>query len=166
MALLAPFLILPALEVAVFVLVCLAVGFWTAFGLVVAGSVAGIIVLRFQGLGAIMRMRQRLEAGDTAGVMEALWRTAAGALLVIPGFLTDVVALALMVPRLRRAIGAVLVGLVVASRVSRRSSRPGGDPRAEPRTPPERSAPPRPLPTGPVIDVEFEDLPPAGGARP
>ena len=168
MPLFGPFLILSALELTVFVVVCLLVGFPAALGLLAAGSIAGVLVLRVQGLATFGRMRQRIEAGDTTGLVETLWRTAAGVLLVVPGFLTDILALALLVPWFRRLLGGLVVGLLVARGLSRgRRSAPQSPTPADPSAWPPVTPPPPPRTGGPVIDVEFEDLPPrAGDTRP
>ena len=102
-------LALPLLELAVFVAVAATIGIGWALALVVAGSLAGVLVLRHAGGSHIARMRvavaegsfTALQADSTGGIL-----LLAGILLVIPGFISDVAALLLLVSPLRRALAA------------------------------------------------------------
>jgi UPF0716 protein FxsA len=106
-------LALPILELAAFFAVAATIGFGWAFGLLLAASLAGLLVLRHAGGSHIARMRILLDQGsfaalqaDSHGGLILL----AGILLLIPGFITDIVALFLLVARLRRAVGAAFGG--------------------------------------------------------
>jgi len=106
-------LALPFLELAAFIAVAQAIGFLGALTLVVAGSLAGAAVLRHAGGSHIARVRVAMNDGafsvlqaDNTGAATLF----AGILLLIPGFITDVVGLVLLVPALRRAL-ALLFGL-------------------------------------------------------
>jgi UPF0716 protein FxsA len=74
--------------------------------LVFASAVFGIWLVRAQGFAAAMRVQAMIARGESPalGMLEGLALLAAGVLLVIPGFLTDVAAFALLVPPLRRGI--------------------------------------------------------------
>ena len=104
-------LLLPLAEVAAFIAVAATIGFLWALALIVAGSFAGALILRHAGGHHIARMRvvlgdnrfTALEA-DSAGTLTLI----AGFLLLIPGFITDVLAGLLLVAPLRRALGATL----------------------------------------------------------
>ncbi len=159
MPVLMPFVILPVLEVLVFILVSLAIGFWPALALLIVGSGLGIVLLRLRGAQALNRLRRGEAGGDPARAFEGLWQTAAGLLLAFPGFVTDAFALALVLPPVRRALGRLIFRLLATGMADK--AQPAGGPAA---------APPRQSPhgpAGPVIDVEFEDLtpPPAEGGK-
>jgi UPF0716 protein FxsA len=102
---------LPLLELAAFVAVAATIGFGWALCLVLGGSLAGGLILRHAGGSHVARMRvafQRghftaLEADQTGGYV-----LIAGILLLIPGFITDLAALCLLVPALRRAFSKAL----------------------------------------------------------
>lgn len=105
------FLILPLAELAVFIAVAVGIGFLWALALIVTGSFAGALLLRHAGGNHVERMRVVLGDGhfttlqaDGAGTATLV----AGFLLLIPGFITDVAALLLLVAPLRRALAAVL----------------------------------------------------------
>jgi UPF0716 protein FxsA len=105
-------LALPALELVIFILVALSIGFWWALALVALTSLTGMLVLRLGGGSHIERAKvvlgpQRVHAlqSDASGVVTLL----AGFLLLIPGFITDLIGLLLLIGPLRRFIGAMLL---------------------------------------------------------
>jgi len=104
-------LLLPAAELAAFIAVAAAIGFLWALALVAAGSFAGALILRHAGGNHIARVRVAMDNGgfsalqaDGAGVATLL----AGILLLIPGFITDALALVLLAAPLRRYLGAAV----------------------------------------------------------
>lgn len=104
-------LALPAVELAVFVAVAVTIGFLPALALLVAVSVTGALILRHAGGNHISRMRAALgQTSFTALRADELGSlTLLGAiLLLIPGFITGVLGLLLLVVSLGRAIAARL----------------------------------------------------------
>jgi UPF0716 protein FxsA len=121
--LLTALLALPLAEIVVFVLVAAAVGFGWAALAIVAGSLTGALMLRRGGGSHVARMRvvlgpQRLSAleTDSAGTMYVL----AAILLLIPGFITDVIGVLLLVKPLRRAISMLIKRAIVGGTATRR----------------------------------------------
>lgn len=104
-------LVLPLLEIAGFVIVGRQIGALATVGLVLASGVAGALLLRHQGFGVMRRVQAEVDAGHDPsrqlahGAMIVL----AALLLIIPGFITDIAALLLLLPPVRdfawRAIG-------------------------------------------------------------
>jgi UPF0716 protein FxsA len=104
-------LVLPFLELAAFIAVAALVGFGWTLALVLAGSLFGAVVLRHAGGDHMARMRVVFKDGnltafqaDSRGARVLL----GGILLLIPGFITDVVAVCLLIPWLGRALGKAL----------------------------------------------------------
>ncbi|SMQ85984.1 UPF0716 protein FxsA [Devosia lucknowensis] len=97
------FLLLPLIEIALFVIVGRAIGVFPTLGLVILGAVAGAMLLRQQGLGVVSRLRSNVRAGTIPGrtMFDAMLIGLAAILLVLPGFLSDMVALALLIPPVR-----------------------------------------------------------------
>lgn len=99
-------LAIPVAEIAVFI----QVGSWIGVGktllLVLASAVFGIWLVRTQGFAAATRVQAMIARGESPalGMLEGLALLAAGVLLLIPGFVTDVAAFALLIPPLRRGI--------------------------------------------------------------
>ncbi len=106
MAFLLALLLLPILEIAGFILVGGAIGLWPTLLLIVASGMAGVLVLRSRALLTLPEFRAAVAAdGDPmAPLAHGALLTAAGVLLVLPGFLTDILALLLLVPAVRRAV--------------------------------------------------------------
>jgi UPF0716 protein FxsA len=116
-------LALPLAEIVLFVLVAVWIGFIWALVAVVATSLLGAIMLRVGGGAHVERMSavlgpQRVTAlqSDSAGTMYLL----TGILLLIPGFITDVIDLLLLIAPLRRLLGALLLKAFTTSQAKPR----------------------------------------------
>ena len=72
--------------------------------LVVLGALAGMIVLRTQGLSNVSKMKETIEAGGlpTGALFESPFILLAGLFLLLPGFISDIVGVILFIPVLRR----------------------------------------------------------------
>lgn len=106
-------LLLPLLELAAFVAVAVAIGFAPAVGLIILGSVLGMMLLRHGGRGHITRIRTAVN-GRSFSALEADapggFVLLAGILFLIPGFITDAIALVLLAFPVLHGI-AVALGL-------------------------------------------------------
>ena len=125
------FLVLPLLEIVVLIQVGQAIGVWSTLGLLVLAAVAGMMVIRQQGVSMVGRMFDAMSEGRLAvgSIVDSYARIAAGCLLIVPGFITDALGLALLVPPLRALmLRAMLPGL--AGR--RRADAPAGEQPARP----------------------------------
>jgi UPF0716 protein FxsA len=110
-------LALPVAELVVFILVAATIGFGFALLLVIASSFAGGLLLRHAGGNHIARVRVAMNEGMNRGSFTALQADSAGTatlfagiLLLIPGFITDVLGLLLLISPLRRALAASFAG--------------------------------------------------------
>ncbi len=99
-------LLAPVAEIAVFIQVGSRLGVGPTLLLVLASAVFGIWLVRTQGFAAATRVQAMIARGESPalGMLEGMALLAAGVLLVIPGFVTDVAAFVLLIPPLRRAI--------------------------------------------------------------
>ncbi len=97
------FIALPLAEIATFVLVGRQIGALATVGLVVASMVAGVMLLRYQASRAAQRLRGGGAQGNVAAadIAGGALVVLAGILLLIPGFLTDIVGLLLLLPPVR-----------------------------------------------------------------
>ncbi|MER8809388.1 membrane protein FxsA [Mesorhizobium australicum] len=114
-------LALPLLEIAGFVVVGREVGALATVGLVLASSFGGVLLLRHQGFGVMTRIRTEMAAGrDPSGQLaHGAMIVVAAILLIIPGFITDIVGLLLFLPPVRDLAWSKLKGrIVVASNFS------------------------------------------------
>lgn len=115
------FLLVPLIEIALFIQVGGWIGLWPTLGIVIATAVAGTILVRSQGSQALQRLRQSFE--DLRDPTESLAHGAmilfSGALLLTPGFFTDAVGFALLVPAVRTFLLARMKARVELHTVSR-----------------------------------------------
>lgn len=124
------FILVPILEVAFAIQVGQWLGAPATIGLLLLLSALGVVVAKREGLGLWRRARAALQRGELPadGMLNGVFVLVAGVLLAIPGFLTDIVALALLVPPIRAA-AQVLAVRRFRRRVASRSfgwSGPGG----------------------------------------
>lgn len=100
----------PLLEIYVIVQVSQAIGaLWTLLALI-GVSVLGVALVRREGPRAWTRFRQAVREGrtPTTEVVDGALLVLAGALLVVPGFLSGLVGLSLLVPVVRNAGGRMI----------------------------------------------------------
>jgi UPF0716 protein FxsA len=103
--------LLPLLELVVFVLVALKFGFLTALALAFATSLIGILLINHAGRAAVARLRAAVADGQldkTKSPDRVMFTAIAGILLAIPGFVTDVVGLILLLPPVQDSVRATL----------------------------------------------------------
>jgi UPF0716 protein FxsA len=93
----------PLLEIAAFVVVGSRIGVLPTIGLVILSGVVGSVLLRWQGFGAVNRIRREMETGGVPGreLAHGAMIMLAGILLLIPGFISDVFGLLLFIPAFR-----------------------------------------------------------------
>jgi UPF0716 protein FxsA len=92
--------LLPFLEIPGFILVAMWIGVLPTLVLVIGGAIAGILVLQRVGLNAVVSLRLALARGEEPGhsLVNSACFALAGFLLTIPGFISDLMALALFLP--------------------------------------------------------------------
>ena len=96
-------LALPLAEIVAFGLVVEWLGFWAALGLVMLTSAIGFLIVRHQGFGLISKVSGITRSGlaPADGVGGNVITMLAGLLLMIPGFITDLIGLLLLLPFVR-----------------------------------------------------------------
>lgn len=84
---------------------------WTIL-LLLATSVIGMLLLRWQGLTVFHRVRAALLRSEMPArqMLESLAILPSGLLLLLPGFLTDLLAVVLFIPLIRRKLLLILIG--------------------------------------------------------
>lgn len=77
---------------------------WAVIGLVLITGIGGAALAKAQGLGILQRMRQSLTDGrvPAEGVIDGVFVLVGGLLLLMPGFLTDITGIVLLIPISRR----------------------------------------------------------------
>ncbi|BDA86852.1 membrane protein FxsA [Aureimonas sp. SA4125] len=138
-------LIVPILEITVFLLVGNLIGLWPTLGLVIGSAILGALLLRSQGISTLSRIQKEVAAGRMPGreMVHGVMIVVAGVLLLTPGLITDTIGYLLFVPAIRDAGWRFLKGRIVAVPM-------GGGWRRDP------AAPPQPMPG--VVELEVEDF--------
>jgi UPF0716 protein FxsA len=109
-------LVMPLLEIAVFVEVGSLIGTWQTVLLMLLSMLAGTALLRAQGQAVRERLNEAARRGQppVGAAFDTFCVVAAAVLLIVPGFLTDALALALLIPPVRAFLGRWLFGVWVA----------------------------------------------------
>ncbi|MBO9463840.1 FxsA family protein [Tropicibacter sp. R15_0] len=100
------FLLVPLIEIGLFIQVGGAIGLWPTLAIVVLTAVLGTWLVRAQGISAMNNLRSSFSRLDNPS--EPLAHGAmilfSGALLLTPGFFTDAIGFALLAPPVRMAV--------------------------------------------------------------
>lgn len=146
---LALLILVPLAELAVIIKVGGNIGILPTIGLLIGVGILGTVLIRQQGLGILRRTEQALSTGQVPldSALDGVGLLMAGVLMMTPGFLTDILGLALLVPQIRRKVaGWFLSRLTAGGLGSVRTSRTRK--RREPGAGTKGGR-------GPVIDGEF-----------
>ncbi|HVE47634.1 MAG TPA: FxsA family protein [Acidimicrobiales bacterium] len=102
------FLVVPFLELFVILKVGGAIGALNTIGLLIVVSVVGAWLVKREGLSVLRRAQARVQSGGIPAkeLVDGVLILFAGALLLTPGFLTDVVAVLLLLPPVRAGLRA------------------------------------------------------------
>jgi len=100
------FIIVPMIEIYLFIQVGGVIGAIPTIALIIFTALFGAMLLRFQGISTLARTRLAMAQGKVPAIemMEDVLLVFAGALLLTPGFFTDTIGFALLVPPLRKAL--------------------------------------------------------------
>jgi UPF0716 protein FxsA len=166
------FILVPIAELYVIIKVGEAIGLVPTLVLLLADALLGSLLLRYQGRAAWVRFNRALAEGRVPHkeVFDGVLVIMGGALLLTPGFLTDIVGLIFLIPptraliramssrfvRRRLALGEAVWSFGASQRPPRTRPAPGGPP------PPRRGA----SPEDPFSWEEPPVAPQRGGPRP
>jgi UPF0716 protein FxsA len=131
------FIAVPIAELAVIIQVGEAIGVWWTIALLIVDSVLGAMLMRSQGRLAWRRFTEAVQGGRVPAreVADGVLVIFGGALLLTPGFLSDIVGILFLLPPtralirrlfLREAMRRITVS-VTGARVPQRNGRRGDD---------------------------------------
>jgi UPF0716 protein FxsA len=100
------FLVVPFVELYVLIQVGHVIGVLPTIAVLIAVSVIGAWLVKREGLATLRRVRERVDAGQVPGreLVDGLLILLAGALLLTPGFLSDVLGILLLLPPVRALV--------------------------------------------------------------
>jgi UPF0716 protein FxsA len=131
------FIVVPIAELAVIIQVGGWIGVWPTIAILIADSLLGSFLMRSQGRVAWRRFNLAVQEGRPPAreVADGALIIFGGALLLTPGFLTDILGILLLLPPTRAIVRRTLVRTVarrMAASVTSFSVRAGGAPGADP----------------------------------
>lgn len=134
------FLLVPLIEIALFIQIGGIIGLGWTLAIVILTAILGTMLVRSQGLAVMNQLRGSFEElkDPTEPLAHGAMVLFSGALLLTPGFFTDAVGFALLIPGIRQGIYQF-----IRKRITVQEIRYG--------TPPEDVDPT-------IIDAEYEDL--------
>ncbi len=144
MWLLIAFIAVPLIEITLFIQVGGLIGLFPTLAIVLVTAVLGTYLVRTQGAMALGQLRNSFSdmRDPTEPLVHGAMIVFAGALLLTPGFFTDAVGFALLIPGVRQAAFQA-----IRARVNVQTFGANGP------------APQRPDPRGDIIDGEYEEIP-------
>lgn len=91
-------------ELAVFIQVAEVVGLFTAILLIVISSLVGLSLVRNKGFRTLVLVQQKIRDGENPAteMLKSVSLIIAGLLLLVPGFITDILGLVLLLPPLQK----------------------------------------------------------------
>lgn len=146
------FLMVPIVEIALFIQVGSFIGLWPTLAIVVLTAVIGTWLVRTQGRIALHRLQRSFsELNDpTEPLAHGAMILVSGILLLTPGFFTDALGFALLMPPVRVAVFHFVAARVKVQRFQM------GEPPRRPTHPGE----------GDIIDGDYEEVRPKSGKKP
>jgi UPF0716 protein FxsA len=147
---LAVFIGVPLLEIAVFIQVGGFLGLWPTLAIVILTAVIGTALLRIQGLVTLARAQAQMNQGalPTRELFDGACLLIAGVLLLTPGFVTDGLGFLLFLPAARDILRRML-SRYMAGRMESHIYVDGQEVRPDRKARPER---------GPMIEGEFDEI--------
>jgi UPF0716 protein FxsA len=140
-------LALPLLELVVLVKLGQTIGFWNTVLVLLVMAVLGGVLLHRQGWKALQQAQISITQGQppVGPMLDGILLATAGALLLAPGLISDVMAFLLLIPPVRRLVARRLLGQARDDAHAREEAYRGREDAARPDG-------------GPVIEGEFERL--------
>ncbi|GAA6211556.1 membrane protein FxsA [Hyphomicrobiales bacterium 4NK60-0047b] len=104
------FLFVPILEIIGFMQIGSLIGLWPTLGVVILTAIAGSMLLRHQGMAVLFRTQSMIQEGKIPvdEMIDGICLAIAGALLLTPGFFTDIFGFLLFIPPFRRTLATTV----------------------------------------------------------
>lgn len=108
------FIVVPIIEIALFVQLGGFLGLWPTIALVLVTAVVGASLVRSQGIATLMSVQSRLQQGELPAqqIVEGVMLAVAGVLLLTPGFMTDALGMLVLLPAPRAMLAKQLMSRV------------------------------------------------------
>ncbi len=113
------FLVIPLIEIAILIQIGQVIGAaWTIL-LVIVTAAIGAGLFRQQGLSTLSRVQTQLDNGHLPAIelIEGVMLLVSGAMLLTPGFFTDVIGFLILVPQIRQRLASKFLSGFIATRI-------------------------------------------------
>lgn len=114
------FIIIPLIEITLIIEIGQIIGAFHTIVLIVFTAAVGVGLLKIQGTSTITRAQQQLDNGQLPAqdLIEGVMLLLAGALLLTPGFFTDVIGFLILTPHIRNLLAANLLKHILVKQVN------------------------------------------------
>lgn len=106
-------MVIPFLEIVVFMTVGQYIGFWTTLLLAFGTAILGGIIIRIQGLHKLMELRSGISNHNSSNPLDTIFDgiclVIAGGFLITPGFVTDAAGFLLLAPPIRAILRNIVL---------------------------------------------------------
>lgn len=111
------FILVPVIEIGLFIQVGGWLGLWPTLALVLITAFVGASLVRSQGLMTLASVQDRLNRGELPAqqILEGVMLAVAGVLLLTPGFMTDAMGMLVLLPGPRAALAKQVMKRVTVS---------------------------------------------------
>jgi len=123
------FLVVPIVELYVILQVSHAIGALNTIGVLILDSIIGAWLMKREGLGVLRRLQSKLEGGEMPGteLVDGFLILFGGALMLTPGFVTDIVGMIAILPPTRAVLRKLLAKRFKSAVISRSHGTDFGD---------------------------------------
>lgn len=97
------FILIPAIEITVLIGSSHVIGLWSTFAMIVFTGVVGVYLAKRQGFKVLGEIQSKLNRGEMPGgaVLDGIFIFVGGILLVLPGYVTDIIGFVFVIPMTR-----------------------------------------------------------------
>ncbi|MGE6539551.1 FxsA family protein [Bacillus luti] len=93
-------ILIPAIEITVLIGSSHVIGLWSTFAMIIFTGVVGVYLAKRQGFKVLREIQSKLNRGEMPGeaVLDGIFVFVGGILLVLPGYVTDVMGFIFVIP--------------------------------------------------------------------
>ncbi|UYX51380.1 membrane protein FxsA [Bacillus thuringiensis] len=104
-------IVIPAIEITVLIGSSHVIGLWSTFAMIVFTGIVGVYLAKRQGFKVLREIQFRLNRGEMPGdtVLDGIFIFVGGILLVLPGYVTDIIGFIFIVPVTRALLKPVVM---------------------------------------------------------
>lgn len=114
-------IIIPVVEIMIFIWVGDMVGIWSVLLLILLTGVLGTLFVRSQGIQTWRKLQMSIRSGRPPGddILSVICIVIGGVLLVLPGLLTDLIGILLVIPFTRGPFKALILHFIMRTLAKR-----------------------------------------------